>query len=97
MVIDSRVAMVATFNFGIKYFTLTRDYGVVTHDQTVVQEIEQCFRADWERRDFTRPEGSAMLWSNAGSRALMCAFIDHAKHTLDVQHPKFVDRSCWTD
>jgi cardiolipin synthase A/B len=91
MVIDSRIALIATFNFGIKYFTLTRDYGIVTKDHTVVAEIERCFQADWDRRDFAPRERSAMLWSNAGSRALMCAFIDQAKHTLDVQHPKFVD------
>jgi cardiolipin synthase len=91
MVIDNRVAMIATFNFGIKYFTLTRDYGIVTKDHTVAAEIERCFQSDWDRCDFTRQERSAMLWSNAGSRALMCAFVDQAKHTLDVQHPKFVD------
>jgi cardiolipin synthase len=91
MVVDSRFAMIATYNFGVKYFTTTRDYGVITEDANVVAEIEQCFQADWDRREFVRPENSALLWSNRGSRALMCNFIDQAKHTLDVQHPKFVD------
>jgi cardiolipin synthase A/B len=91
MVIDSRLAMIATFNFGVKYFTTTRDYGVLTEHPAVIAEIEQCFNADWERREFVRPDNSALLWSNRGSRALMCTFIDQAKHTLDVQHPKFVD------
>jgi cardiolipin synthase len=91
MVVDGRVAMIATFNFGVKYFTATRDYGIVTEDAAVVAEIETCFDADWNRREFTRPESSALLWSNRGSRTLMCHYIDAAKHTLDVQHPKFVD------
>ena len=91
MVVDSRVAMIATFNFGVKYFTATRDYGIVTEDADVVAEIETCFDADLNRREFTRPESSSLLWSNRGSRTLMCHYIDTAKHTLDVQHPKFVD------
>ena len=41
MVIDSRLALIATFNYGVKYFTLTRDYGVVTEDAAVVAEIEE--------------------------------------------------------
>jgi cardiolipin synthase A/B len=91
MVVDSRTALIATFNFGVKYFTATRDYGVVTEDANVVAEMETCFEADWNRREFVRPETSALVWSNHGSRTLMCHFIDTAKHTLDVQHPKFVD------
>ena len=91
MVVDSRAALIATFNFGVKYFTATRDYGIVTEDPQVVAEIETCFEADWNRREFVRPETSALVWSNRGSRTLMCHYIDTAKHTLDVQHPKFVD------
>ncbi|WP_419758929.1 phospholipase D-like domain-containing protein [Acidisoma sp.] len=91
MVVDSRSALIATFNFGVKYFTATRDYGIVTENPEVVAEIETCFEADWNRREFTRPDKSALVWSNRGSRTLMCHYIDTAKHTLDVQHPKFVD------
>jgi cardiolipin synthase len=29
MVVDSRSALIATFNFGVMYFTATRDYGIV--------------------------------------------------------------------
>ena len=36
MVADSRAAMIATFNLAIKYFTRTRDFGVVTTDPAQV-------------------------------------------------------------
>jgi cardiolipin synthase A/B len=91
MVVDARAALIATFNFGVKYFTATRDYGIITEDPAVVAEIGTCFEQDWNRREFVRPETSALIWSNRGSRLLMCHFIDTAMHTLDVQHPKFVD------
>lgn len=91
MVVDDSRAMIATFNFGVKYFTATRDYGVLTTDPAVIAEMIDCFEADWARKNFTQREESALLWSNRGSRALMCEFIDMAQHTLEIQHPKFVD------
>ena len=91
MVIDDRLALVATFNFAEKYLTETRDYGLVTDQPVEVAQIRDCFIADWERKPFHPRPGSALLWSNQNSRGMMSAFIDSARHTLDIQHPKFVD------
>jgi phosphatidylserine/phosphatidylglycerophosphate/cardiolipin synthase-like enzyme len=91
MVIDDRLAMIATFNFCEKYFTQTRDYGLVTGRAAEVGEIRDCFLADWERRPFRPQAASALLWSNQNSRHRMSAFIDMARDSLDIQHPKFVD------
>lgn len=33
IVVDAETALIATFNLALKYFTQTRDYGVVTNDQ----------------------------------------------------------------
>src|SRR5215469_4687129 len=49
MVIDERLALVATFNFAEKYLSETRDYGLVTDQPTEVAQICDCFIADWER------------------------------------------------
>ena len=91
MVVDGRTAMIATFNYGEKYFTATRDYGILTEDTGVVAEIEEGFHADWERREFAPRPPARCSGAIAIHGCLMCAFIDQAKHTLDVQHPKFVD------
>ena len=91
MVIDERLALIATFNFCEKYLTLTRDYGLVTDQPEEVAQIRDCFLADWERQRFHPTPASALLWSNQNSRRIMSAFIDGARHTLDIQHPKFVD------
>lgn len=91
IVVDGRAAMVATYNLMIKYFTLTRDYGVITHDPRHVQEIIDVFNADWGHREFTPAEGGGLLWSNSNSRYQMARFIDRATETLYIQHPKFVD------
>ena len=52
MVVDGERALVATFNFSEKYFTQTRDYGVVTTDPAQVAQIAQGFEADWARAPF---------------------------------------------
>src|SRR4051794_22904552 len=64
MILDDRLALVATFNWDEKYFTETRDYGVVLDEPASVAEIRECFMADWDRRGFKPGAGSTLLWSN---------------------------------
>jgi phosphatidylserine/phosphatidylglycerophosphate/cardiolipin synthase-like enzyme len=91
IVADEKAALVATFNLCTKYFTLTRDYGIVTHDPYHVAQIVEVFDADWEHRDWTCTAYEGLLWSNTNSRYHMAQFIDLAQHRLDIQHPKYVD------
>jgi len=91
IVIDGEAALIATFNLCTKYFTQTRDYGVITQDPVRVAQVIEGFDADWEHRDWMPTAGSGLLWSNSNSRVHMSHFIDTAKKTLDIQHPKFVD------
>lgn len=91
IVVDGHAAMVATFNLMIKYFTLTRDYGIITYDPEHISQITDVFNADWEHLDFTPENDAGLLWSNSNSRFQMARFIDRATETLLVQHPKFVD------
>jgi cardiolipin synthase A/B len=91
MVIDGERALIATFNFDGKYFTETRDYGIVTTDPAQVAQVRQGFEADWERAPFAPDEQAGLLWSTHNSRRIMAHFIDGARRSLSVQHPKFVD------
>lgn len=91
VVVDERVALIATFNMCTKYFTETRDYGIVTTVPHQVAEIVAGFEADWQRTPFTPDEASGLLWSSNNARRHMAWFIDGAKDELLIQHPKFVD------
>ncbi len=91
MVVDGRTALIATFNFSDKYFQTTRDYGLVVEEPDAVREILSGFEADWRRQEFDPPAGSALLWSSRNAREGMAAFVDSARHSLAVQHPKFSD------
>jgi cardiolipin synthase A/B len=91
VVIDHSRALVSTFNLCEKYFTHTRDYGIVIDDAEQVGEIVAAFEADWANEKWTPNPDCGLLWSNENSRQLMSMFIDTATERLDVQHPKFVD------
>ncbi|MGH3642311.1 MAG: phospholipase D-like domain-containing protein [Mycobacterium sp.] len=91
IVVDEKAALVATFNLCLKYFTLTRDYGVITHDPCHVAQIIDVFNADWNHDDWVPSAYEGLLWSNSNSRWHMAQFIDTATERLDIQHPKYVD------
>lgn len=91
IVVDNAVALIATFNLCEKYFTQTRDYGVIVEDPAQVRQIVEGFQADWDQKIWHPEAGTGLLWSNTNSRRLMSDFIDSAVDTLEVQHPKFVD------
>ncbi|MFZ9462171.1 MAG: phospholipase D-like domain-containing protein [Vulcanococcus sp.] len=91
IVIDGRAALIATFNLADKYFTQTRDYGVVSHDPDVVAEVVAGFEADWQRLSFAPRLDVGLVWSSIHSRGQMARVIDRASTTLWIQHPKFVD------
>lgn len=91
MVVDETTAMVATFNMCLKYFTATRDYGVIIDDPVQVMQIVEVFNADWNHDEWVPSVYRGLLWSNSNSRFHMARFIDTATHRIDVQHPKFVD------
>lgn len=91
IVVDEKAAMVATYNLMLKYFTLTRDYGIITHDPRQVAQIIEVFNADWEHIDIHPDDSAGLLWSNSNSRHRMARFLDRATSTLHLQHPKFVD------
>ena len=91
VVLDDRHVLIATFNFSDKYFTQTRDYGLLIEDPSIVREIRACFDADRQGVAFVPPEGSPLAWGNANARHAVCAFIDAVDKHLHIQQPKFHD------
>jgi len=50
MVIDDRMAFVESLNWETKNLTETRDYAIVTTHKHEVEEVMECFEADWSGR-----------------------------------------------
>jgi len=91
VVIDRDAALIASFNLSDKYFTQTRDYGVVSENAAVVAQVIAGFEADWNRQAFHPDLDVGLLWSSLHSRGQLARIIDRAQRTLWLQHPKFVD------
>src|SRR3954467_6723420 len=90
MVVDEKMAFVASLNWATKNFTGTRDYAVVTSHKREVGEIVECFEADWNRQRFDPPREDHLIWC-PGGRDRITSFIDRARHTLFLQNERYQD------
>jgi len=91
MVVYGTTAFVKSLNWETKNFTETRDYAVVTSHRHEVNEIVECFEADWHRKDFSPYENSNLIWCSSNGRDRIARFIDIAKHTLFLQNERYQD------
>jgi len=91
MVIDDKLAFVKSLNWETKNLTETRDYAVITSHPHEVEEIIQCFKADWDRTDFDPGENSHLIWCSFNGRQRIAHFIDETKHSLFIQNERFQD------
>ncbi len=91
MVIDDRTAYVKSLNWQTKNLTETRDYAVVTSHQHEVDEIIECFEADWNRTAFRPGDHSHLIWCIGNGRQRLGRLIDEAKHTLFLQNERYQD------
>jgi phosphatidylserine/phosphatidylglycerophosphate/cardiolipin synthase-like enzyme len=91
IVVDDTVAFVKSLNWTTKNLTETRDYAVVTDHKHEVDEIIECFEADWHRDSFEPRRKSDLVWCPGHGRDRICQFIDAAKHRLSVENERFQD------
>jgi phosphatidylserine/phosphatidylglycerophosphate/cardiolipin synthase-like enzyme len=91
MVVDDRTAYVNSLNWQTKNLTETRDYAVVTTHRHEVEEIVECFEADWARTPFHPGEHSHMIWCIGNGRQRLGRLIDEAKHALWLQNERYQD------
>lgn len=91
MVIDESIGFVESFNWETRDLTVTRDYAVVTTHKTEVDEMNACFEADWNRKDFNPGPSSQLIWCPNNGRERIANFIDSAKHTLWLQNERYQD------
>jgi cardiolipin synthase len=91
MVVDDETAFVKSLNWATTNLTGTRDYAVVTTHSHDVDEIIECFEADWHRQTFDPRDKGHVVWCPGPGRDRICRFIDEARHRLFVQNERFQD------
>jgi cardiolipin synthase A/B len=91
MVIDDTVGFVESLNWATRNLQKARDYAVVTTRRHDVEEIVECFEADWHCRPFAPREKSHLVWCPGAGRERICHFIDEARRSLFIQNERFQD------
>src|SRR5271170_3392688 len=91
MVIDDETAFVQSLNWETKNLTVTRDYAVVTSHKHEVEEIAECFDADWNRTKFEAGDHSHLIWCIGNGRQRLGQLIDESKHSLWLQNERYQD------
>ena len=91
MVVDDNTAYIKSLNWETKNLTETRDYAVVTSNKHEVDEIIECFEADWARTSFTPGDHSHLIWCVGNGRQRLGELIDSARHTLWLQNERYQD------
>jgi cardiolipin synthase A/B len=91
MVVDDQVAFVKSLNWETRNLTETRDYAIITAHKHEVDEVIECFEADWNRKDFSSGEKAQLIWCGGNGRQRIGQFIDESKHSLWVQNERYQD------
>jgi phosphatidylserine/phosphatidylglycerophosphate/cardiolipin synthase-like enzyme len=91
MVIDDAMAYIQSLNWETRNLTETRDYAIATSHKHEVDEVIQCFDADWDRTEFVPGDHSHLIWCTGNGRQRLCHLIDSAKHTLWLQNERYQD------
>lgn len=92
MVVDDRLAYIMSLNWQTKNLTETRDYAVVTSHQHEVEEVMECFDADWVRGAFTPGSHSHLIWCVGNGRQRLGKLIDAARHSVWLQNERYQDQ-----
>jgi phosphatidylserine/phosphatidylglycerophosphate/cardiolipin synthase-like enzyme len=91
-VVDSAQAMISSVNY-LQDWERTRDFGMLTSDDGVVQALAATFAADWgenEEQTSTVPPSPLVLSPN-NSRSAIAALIASAKRSLIMEEEQITD------
>ena len=91
MVIDEALAFVQSLNWQTKNLLHTRDYAILTSQKHEVNEIVECFEADWKRLPFDAGDHSHLIWCIGNGRRRLGQLIDDAKYSLWLQNERYQD------
>ena len=91
MVIDDAIAFVQSLNWETENLTTTRDYAILTMHKHEVEEVMECFDADWNRSRFNAGGHSHLIWCVGNGRQRLGQLIDSAQHSLWLQNERYQD------
>jgi len=93
LTVDRSRAIVMTFNLDPAFFSTTRDFGIVTTNQSEIREIAEVFEADWNYQTVT-PSEPTLVWAPVNARAKILGLINNATKTIEVYNDEITDPQC---
>ncbi len=90
VLVDRRQALVATFNFVKTAFTTNREFGIITQDPAVVNDLYALFDADWQRTSF-KPRSDRLVISPNNSRTKIVGVLRSARKVLYMEQLSLQD------
>ncbi len=91
LVIDDRLALIATFNFTHGSFSRNREYALVTTRANVVADVAAIFDADWAGEGVRVSADSPLVVSPENSRERITGLIQGAQKSLWLEEATLLD------
>ncbi|HEY2285011.1 MAG TPA: phospholipase D-like domain-containing protein [Streptosporangiaceae bacterium] len=91
LVVNNAEAIILTANLTSRYYSTTRDFGVVDRDARDVAAIVAVFDADFAHHAVTPGDGDDLVWSPTDSQARILSVINGARHSLRVYTEEMAD------
>jgi cardiolipin synthase len=91
LVINNATAAILTANLTSKYYSTTRDFGIVDHDPRDVAAIVAVFNADFAHKSVTPGHGDDLVWSPTTSQDQLLALINGSRHSLRIYSEEMGD------
>lgn len=90
--VDDTTSAIMTLNLTSAYYATSRDFAVVTNDNSDVSAIESVFDRDWSSSGPPAPgsAGDDLVWSPGATEALV-HLIDSAQHSLLIENEEMDD------
>jgi phosphatidylserine/phosphatidylglycerophosphate/cardiolipin synthase-like enzyme len=89
--VDGTESYISTGNLDTKYYSTSRDYGVLDSDANDVTAVGRVFSADFAETSITPGDGDDLVWSPTDSQTHLATLINGATKTLDVEQEEFSD------
>ncbi|GLQ90297.1 phospholipase D-like domain-containing protein [Dyella flagellata] len=87
---NAQVAIMS-MNFTSRYYSTSRDFGVIENDANDMAAIETTFNADFAQTSVTPPTGDDLIWSPTNSRSSLLSIINNATTSLVVENEEMGD------
>jgi cardiolipin synthase A/B len=89
--VDGTTSDILTANLTSKYYSTTRDFGVVDTDANDIAAIVKVFNADFAHKSVAPGDGDDLVWSPTDSQAHLLALINGATTSLSLFEEEMSD------